>query len=685
MSLSTILEIGKILRTDSTNPISHFKYAVKAPKETNKQHIISFVIPVEEDFTFRLDKLRLTNEKERESFYYLRYKASDSDTSDAKYIFGDIYYNVSCKIKELKTKNDSSDDEKCSFSVSHSDNSGDYVLFKSNAFTNGVKARERILHVASEKEKSALCKYWSQFSTVKDSIEKILLYAPILENNIECEDLEQIYKDYAFNHFKKSIKRISKYKKVETIDQLSKVDKDEIAKCFDHSVFIHFEFTGKKQWFKMDEMLRPIFTSLNNEITEEQTGGRIIMTKTLFQTLCSGDKKNDIQFPDFLPSNSYKSFSFENEKSFNNFLYAGKIIRKSRYIIPETNLELHVFPRSVQGQKISAKDYESFFFESKGESSLFAFDWLDEINPQEFQIFDFVITDNGGNSPVDIIEISGLSYSELVAIRKRIHGYEHDISQEANKELPGDWSLKVQKAIGDIYGNLIYNEKSGQTEFHYDTPRYKACIQHILPLVYKECYYQDDALLPTVLSKIEYSFRKGTKHGNFRRLKYDLMLLMSIQNNKINKYMEITSSPSYLLGVKVGKMTKPLRSAIKSFEKNYVGLLSRRVASREDCIKFINDIMQKLVMHDKAYQTLCFDAFDAMNNISSKEYDRNEFEFGFFEGYLKYEPKDKKQDFEKRLERLLNDYQNNEEMSEETSALEEFINKLYNNQENEEI
>lgn len=643
MSLSTILEIGKILRTGSTNPISHFKYAVKAPKETDKQHVIAFVIPVEEDFTFRLDKLSLvTNEKERESFYYLRYKASDSDTSDAKYIFGDISYNVSCKIKELKVKNNTSEDGKESFTVSSSENGGDYILLKSNAFANGAKARGKILLVASENEKSLLNKYWSQFSSVKDRLEKILLYAPIWEDNIDCEDIELIYKEYAFNHFEKSIRRINKYKEAKSINELSQIDQDILGRCFDHSVFIHFEFTGKKQWFNMEEMLRPIVTSLNNEITEAQADGRVIMTKTLFQTLCSGDKKNDIQFPDFLPSNSYKSFSFEDKDSFNNFLYAGKIIRKSRYIIPGTGLELHVFPRVIQGQEISAKDYESFFFDGKSESSLFALDWLDAINPQEFQIFDFVITDNGGNSPVDVIEISGLSYSELVTIRKRINEIEHKISQEASVELSGDWSLTVQKAVGDIYGSLIYNEKKGQTEFHYDTPKYKSYIQHILPQIYKECYYQDDSLLPEALSKIEYSFRKGTKYGHYGRLKYDLKLLMSIQNKKVNKYMEITSSSSYLLGVKVGKMAKPLRSAINSFEKNYVGLLSRRVSTKEDCIRFLNDIMQKLVMHDKAYHTLCFDAFDAMNKISSEKYDKDEFEFGFFEGYLKYEPKDKK-------------------------------------------
>lgn len=47
--------------------------------------------------------------------------------------------------------------------------------------------------------------------------------------------------------------------------------------------------------------------------------------------------------------------------------------------------------------------------------------------------------------------------------------------------------------------------------------------------------------------------------------------------------------------------------------------------------------------------------------------------------------KTKKQDFEKRLETLLSDYQDNDEMSEETNGLAELINKLYNNQENEKI
>lgn len=52
---------------------------------------------------------------------------------------------------------------------------------------------------------------------------------------------------------------------------------------------------------------------------------------------------------------------------------------------------------------------------------------------------------------------------------------------------------------------------------------------------------------------------------------------------------------------------------------------------------------------------------------------------------LSMSQKTKKQDFEKRLETLLSDYQDNDEMSEETNGLAELINKLYNNQENEKI
>lgn len=155
----------------------------------------------------------------------------------------------------------------------------------------------------------------------------------------------------------------------------------------------------------------------------------------------------------------------------------------------------------------------------------------------------------------------------------------------------------------------------------------------------------------------------------YKILKYDLMFILSIQNNKQNKYMEITNSASFKLGVKIGKMAKPLKNSIGSFEKNYVGLLSRRVSTKEDCIKFVTDISQKLVMHDGIWATMCAEVCDDLANLSETEYDKDKLSFGFLDGYFKYEPTDKKKDFQKRLEKIMKDYSDDEDLKDSISKL----------------
>lgn len=140
--------------------------------------------------------------------------------------------------------------------------------------------------------------------------------------------------------------------------------------------------------------------------------------------------------------------------------------------------------------------------------------------------------------------------------------------------------------------------------------------------------------------------------------------------------MDIINSASFKLGFKIGKMAKPLKNSIGSFEKNYVGLLSRRVSTKEDCIRFVTDISQKLVMHDSVWSAMCAEVCDDLANISESEYAKDELSFGFLDGYFKYEPTDKKKDFQKRLEKILADYSDNEDLKDEVSKLKLIVDEI---------
>ena len=104
--------------------------------------------------------------------------------------------------------------------------------------------------------------------------------------------------------------------------------------------------------------------------------------------------------------------------------------------------------------------------------------------------------------------------------------------------------------------------------------------------------------------------------------------------------MEITSSESYQIGFLLGSMAKNLSQEINSFEKNYVGNLTRRIATLSDFIKLKNEIEQKLIMHDKAKYTFqtSYDLAQKIKEFKSR-YDKEECAFGFMESYFKPLPK----------------------------------------------
>lgn len=165
-------------------------------------------------------------------------------------------------------------------------------------------------------------------------------------------------------------------------------------------------------------------------------------------------------------------------------------------------------------------------------------------------------------------------------------------------------------------------------------PKYQSHLLKVLPLIYTENYYQDESLLPAFIQNVEFSTKTGDPKFSF--LKYDLKFLLKIQNTKKDRFMEITSSESYQIGFMLGGMAKNLSLEINSFEKNYVGNLTRRVGTLSDFIKLKNEIEQKLIMHDKAkftFQT-SYDLAQKIKEFKSR-YDKEECAFGFMESYFK--------------------------------------------------
>ncbi len=116
---------------------------------------------------------------------------------------------------------------------------------------------------------------------------------------------------------------------------------------------------------------------------------------------------------------------------------------------------------------------------------------------------------------------------------------------------------------------------------------------------------------------------------------------------------EMIDSPSYKAGFLLGKMAQRIGRASKdespkiaSFEKSYVGLLSRRIADLDGVISLQNFINEKLNVHNVDYASVwekqSLELTSVVKQLSSSSYNKQYCAFGFFEGYYLYAKKDEK-------------------------------------------
>lgn len=643
MSLDTVLQIGKALRK-SKDSLKYFKYVESCPKDKDGNWPICITIPVKEDFSFDWEGIKITQENEREKLYYLKFKTSDADGL-VKYIFGDIFYSKTAKIK----KN----------GVIEKGEGGYYRLenpnhtqagFRPSSFFRGNKDYNDIIKGIEEKDdkKGVTLKAFRDILRENiENVEAILNYLPVITDYIETEtptDILTKIKDTQNLYEAIVLKNYNQYKKklnLKDISELGVTEKKQLFDLSNYTVFIHFEFSENKHWYQFSEELTMITEKILSEFVENSAKGQVLK-KTLYKTLCSGDSKNDIQFPMFSNQHKHKAKSFSNEE-LQDLFYAIDYTSKGKQIAG-TEIKFIVLPC---GNKLTAEDYETFArkrdenrivsanINKTQEDSLFNFT-LDE--NKNITKFDLIFCKKGGlaSPDSDLIEISGIEKSKLRLIMERINRIATEIEMErkafikTGKDL---FPLKIDYSFRSILGNPQYDEKKKKVSF-VANPKYQSHLLKTLPLIYTEAYYKDNVLLPAFIQNVEYSIRVGEPKYNF--LKFDLMFLLRIQNNLNDKYMEIIKSESYQIGLMLGALAKNLSQEINSFEKNYVGNLTRRVGNLSDFIKLKNEIEQKLIMHDKSkftFQT-SYDLAQKIKDFKSR-YDKEECAFGFMENYFK--------------------------------------------------
>jgi hypothetical protein len=602
--ITTIMAIGKILRSQlGADGIKHHRYVRRVPFPNKGQELPCFRVHVAEDMTFDLStREKINSESDRFSLFYLNYKSSDAD-SMKKYLFGDI-----CRYRVKKPKEGFYTDAEVNFTLG--DPNSNAKGFQRNSFERGRQ---------------------------------------------DAEDLN----NPRINAFRSCL--------TEQMDHLLAFFEAE------PSAYLNFRFGNEERyWYELEDEFAAINTKLLAQFVDEVPGQGYVLAKSLYKTLAAGK----ICAPQFMDEGAYKTWVFPTLEDVNNLLYAIDFSQKA--MLRKGDIKIVVLPRSDDNTgilRLTAQDIETFF-EARGTKKITAQEdkLSDERVPESDTLivddedenadgttgyeltepflrtqdlvnitqFDFIFS-RASSSPstpdVDLVELSGLRKSRIGELHRQIQNIRRLLDEERVKRLlKKPLSLRVLNSLNNVLGEVGREKR-----------KYSSHLLKVLPQIYCGTYIKDDLLLPAFIETVERKIRDGEAYYDY--LRFDLLFLLRLQDEN-RKEMEmlrrIQDSQSYRIGQLLGRMARPLRSEINSFEKNYVGLLSRRVAQRDDVITFQNFLDQKLILHERAYPdlkaasrelALLLNTLSATGN-STETYDRELCVFGFFESY--FEPFAKK-------------------------------------------
>lgn len=398
------------------------------------------------------------------------------------------------------------------------------------------------------------------------------------------------------------------------------------------SIVLHFSFE-KTSWFQINNIVTDIDKIISSNLVEQhELSENYVLTKYLYKTLGGVS-------PGFSNTNSYKNKLFVMDDII-SLMYATQAYQDPAIRIK--NIGIVALPHST---KITSDDIVTFF---KGDNKSI----IKEANKEErilmesddmftpfvenhfsdevkFDIIFSSIPKSPAGVYCDLVEISNIQKSLLRQVNDTIQAQKGKILKSVNNEFLNakkPFQFSVRNSFLKILGDVTKDKK-----------KYQSHLLKVLPQLYSNTYYQDPILLPAFIEKVEYNIREGGQL--FNMLKYDFYFLMNIQKN--DNLMKITETKSYALGKNLGVMARQFAAwrndcPIKSFEKSYVGNLSRRITTIDELVKFSGFINEKLTIHGRLYPDVkkaYLQLVEIINLFEGEKYSRHNCALGFFESY----------------------------------------------------
>jgi hypothetical protein len=244
----------------------------------------------------------------------------------------------------------------------------------------------------------------------------------------------------------------------------------------------------------------------------------------------------------------------------------------------------------------------------------------------------------GANTTDTTIYISSINSSEIDFIRARFEKAKIEAEKYVKYHVTSKFiSHKLEEImISEIKVSSPFratekllkgfSKNDGKLEKHHKEILYK---------IFRNSYYDDPILLKYFNEKVEY----GLRNNEIYTLNYLLLLTNYIYINFIlvnNEYLTMKETQSYKAGKLLGKLATNLDSEINSFSKQYAGNISRRVTTKEDLVRLLNFINEKLVIHEKLYTNVRETSTELITSLNSfrEQYKKDYVIAGFFESYL---------------------------------------------------
>ena len=384
---------------------------------------------------------------------------------------------------------------------------------------------------------------------------------------------------------------------------------------------IHFDF-GDVIWYKNEDILNEL-DRLSVECYTEKIGDRRIFSKSAFCFL----NKDSLQCPNFSEENTYKVASFTwdevldlmySQSSFTPISYIGTsycII----YLPYGENIDRESLVRFLETKKYSAKIEEQIFEDNKKPSDeLLGFVNLDDKEEMNDIQFDIIFQKKNTTTNSNILLLNSIYYSWLKYIFKNMKKYQLEVLVEnsiTNVNLTFFDSLKSffsTKTESSFFIKWIYHFYNGDYRNPFLTKRF---IQLCEEMFRSEEYKNKKNYL---VLKTKFDFLKKIENKNYNFMKDD--------NN-------------FKLGQFVGKLSqsgKNYRENLLEFVRQFAGYIDRRIRTKEDVVKYVNEL-QKRVFRNDYYQdkNLFLEYMDILSEIT--EFNQEIFSCGFFDGFNRYE------------------------------------------------